>query len=511
MGRRRQERFYLFQQRCELVQCWADEHDGQLPSESDIGELVSAEGAVDPSGLFADDQNEWHTNLLSWVNHTVELITSRSCTPSQRTTLRKHASFAQLMPKSYGREDDLPRWWRRFRQLKRWISASERVPGRYTKSLMERKLGWWLAGVRQSYFDGALDQDRLSHLWMIPPVAAYFTKHLQPAGAVLSWDDRFSSLQAWLMTQSGRLPKSGKCSNPDERQLAVWLQNSCVKARKDELHPERMAKLKEVPGLRARLIAESPRLLVVWQRHYDSLVTWLREHGGRLPRGSSGNATERLLAFWLHNNLSKAKDGDLTTEKQEHLQQALGVYNIDWGRETGDGRQLQEWVSAHLYQKYVYTLTAPTSGWRDVHEVVQWDTSFKRFEAWCESHGRLPKRNGANEAERSLANWLSKNCQRAKAGKLDQGRFAKLRTVSGVSDRLTTRSQRRMQRYKALEQWRSENGGALPVSNSRASKERELGVWLRNRVHLARQGKLPPDELQRLQAIAPLAERVDAT
>lgn len=400
MSQQRQERFYLFQQRCDLVQRWADEHDGQLPSESDIGELVSAEDIVDPSGLFADDQNEWHTNLLSWVNHTMEMITSRSCTPSQRTTLRKHASFAQFMPKSYGREDNLPRWWRRFRQLKRWISVAERVPGRYTKSLMERKLGWWLAGVRQSYFDGALDQDRLSHLWVIPSVAAYFTKHLQPAGAVLSWDDRFSSLQAWLMTQNGRLPS--KSGDADERQLAVWLQNSCAKARQDTLHPERVAKLKEVPGLRPRFIAESPRLHVVWRRHYDLLVKWLREHGGRLPCKSSRNARERLLAFWLHNNLSKAKDGDLVAEKQEHLQEARAISNADWSCESSPGGH-------------------------HVRKIVEWETNFKRLEAWCENHGRLPKRNGTTEAERNLEWWLKYYCQRAKAGKLEQDALQSLR------------------------------------------------------------------------------------
>eukprot|EP00435_Cladocopium_sp_Y103_P048633 s636_g14.t1 len=453
---------YLFQQRCDLVQRWVDKHGGgQLPSESHVGDLRSAESILDPTGIFSDDQNEWHMNLLNWVNQTIDMINCRKCTQSQRYTLRKYPCFANLMPKPQVKAEEPSRWWRRFRQLKRWISVSHRVPRSSTNSRMEQKLGWWLADTRQSYFKGTLDQDRLSHLWTLPSVATYFTQHLLPSGAVLSWDDRFSSLQAWLMTQNGRLPTRW-CGDEDERQLAVWLQNSCAKARKDELHPERFAKLKQVPGLGPRLRGESPRLQVVWKGHHDSLIEWLEAHSGKLPCGSSGAAKERLMAFWLHNNLAKAQDGDLAPEKQEQLQEALG-------------------------------------------------TSFRRFEAWCEMNGRLPHVGAKAGSERNLAIWLKNAVQGARRGNLDQERLAKLSRVPGVSDRLVTRTEKNISRVEAFKTWLSQHDDQPPSRWSSTSEERCFAFWLEQKLYRARQGKVPIEELQMLKSIDFVAEQLDDT
>ncbi|CAK9091824.1 unnamed protein product, partial [Durusdinium trenchii] len=450
--------FGLFQQRCDLVQCWADKHGGQLPSESHVDDLISAEGVLDPAGLFSDDQNEWHMNFLSWVNQTVDMINFRKCTQSQRYTLRKYPCFANLMPKPQVRAEEPSRWWRRFRQLKRWISVSDRIPRSSTDSRMEQKLGWWVADARQLYSKGALDQDRLSHLWTLPPVVTSFTR------VVLSWDDHFSSLQAWLMTHNGRLPK--RSGDEDERQLAVWLQNDCAKARKDELHPGRLAKLKEVAGLGPRLRGgESLRLHLVWKGHYASLVEWLEAHSGKLPCGSSGAAKERLMAFWLHNNLAKAQDGDLASEKQELLQEALGLSNLDWSGESGC-RLLQDWFSIHLHNHTDDTVykcilgrrehmereagksaahqesNPATSELRRVRMPVPWGTSFRRLEAWCEKHGRLPHVGAKAWSERTLAIWLKNAVQATRWGNVDQERLAKLSRLPGVSDRLVTRAQK---------------------------------------------------------------------
>ena len=91
-------RFYLFQQRCQLVQQWANEHDGHLPSEACLGEPVSAEEDLDPDRLFVGAE-EWHVNLLNWVNETIKTIDSRNWTQAQMQTLRKHQCFFAISAK----------------------------------------------------------------------------------------------------------------------------------------------------------------------------------------------------------------------------------------------------------------------------------------------------------------------------------------------------------------------------------------------------------------------------
>ena len=466
-----------------------------------MGELIFAEGVIDPAGLFADGQNEWHVNLLNWVNQTFDMIHLKSYSQSQRQTLMKHRCFADLMPKPHKQTENPSRWWRRFRQLKRWVLASARVPRLQTGSQMERKLGWWLAAARQSYIDGDLDQDRLSHLWAMPSVAEYFTMRRLPGGGVLSWEDRFTSLQTWLMTQNGRLPTT-RSNSAEERQLAIWLQNSCAKARKDQLHPERMAKLKEVPGLRSRLISESPRLWVVWQRHFDSLIAWLRDHA-KLPCGRSSNVKERLLAFWLHNNFVRAKEGDLAPEKKGRLEEALDVSDLDW-TESCDCQHLKDWFQVHLHRKI------GTSHLKRFRPRLSWDTWFNKFQAWYETNGRLPRRRGKTVAEISLARWLERASAAAKDGNLESKRMSKLSKIPDVSEMLQSQSQRQLQKIEALERWCAEHGRP-PSKNSRASEEKQMGIWLGYTLQRAQQGMLPNERMERLRAIPCIAKRMAST
>ena len=500
-------RFYLFQQRCHLVQQWANEHGGHLPSEACLGELVSAEEDLDPDGLFVGAE-EWHVNLVNWVNQTIKMIDSRNWTQAQIQTLRKHQCFSQLLPKTRIRADSSSLWWKRFRQLKRWISQAQRIPNPHRKrakrSQMERKLGWWLNRARQSYFKGYLEEDRLSQLWSLPPVATYFTTHLLPSGAILSWEDRLASVRAWIMTH-GRLP-SRTADDASERQLARWLQNSCAKARRDELYPDRLAKLKELPLMQPRLAHESPRLQKVWHRHCESLAEWLVDHDGQLPHGVSSNATERLLALWLYNNLLKVQEGHLVQQRLEQLGETLANSKLDWSEEGFEGFDkkslLQQWFET---QKRGIAHESKTS-----RAQALWNVRYASLKAWCDAHGRSPKQNAETEEERRLQTWLNNNCFAAKAGKLNAGQLAKLEQIQTGSERLISRSDKFQRNLQLLNKWCDEHEGELPKKEG-SLEERQLARWLDNRVSSARRGKMPNDLLAKLRAIPRLAERLSTT
>ena len=497
-------RFYLFQQRCHLVQQWANEHDGHLPSEACLGELVSAEEDLDPDGLFVGAE-EWHVNLVNWVNETIRMIDSRNWTQAQIQTLRKHPCFSQLLPKTRIRADSSALWWKRFRQLKRWISHAQRIPNPHRKraqrSQMERKLGWWLNSARQSYFKGDLEEDRLSQLWSLPPVATYFTTHLLPSGAILSWEDRLSSVRAWIMTH-GRLP-ARTAHDAGERQLAQWLQNSCAKARRDELHPHRLAKLKELPLVQPRLAYDYPRLQKVWHRHCESVADWLTEHNGQLPRGVSIDAKERLLALWLYNNLLKVQEGHLVQQKLEQLAETLGDSKLDWSGEGLDNKSLlQQWFERH---KHSFAQESKT-----VRASAVWNVKYARLKQWCEAHGRPPKQNAETEEERRLEAWLKYNCVAAKAGKLNAGRLEKLERIQTVSERLISRSEKFHHNLQLLHKWCDEHEGELPKIDG-PLEQRRLAEWLKNRISRARRGKMPNDWLAKLRSIPSVAKRLSTT
>lgn len=311
---------HIFQKRCVWVQSWADEHDGDLPTDHPAESILPD---ADSEGLF---NGTWPKNLLGFVRDTFQVAELSSW---QKLTLKRFPCFSRLFPRK-PRPEVPSFWWRRLRQLRRWSKVAGRLPSIYTKRSMETKLGWWLDTARKHYRRGKLEEERLSALWSEPLVAGFLSRHLGAGGAVLSWEDRMSSLQAWYMTRN-RLPSSHS-TDLEEKRLAVWLQNVCAKARRDELHPQRLQELKtlqsKIPPLYERLTPNSTRLLNRWKEKRQQLLDWLSSKRD-LPTG--GREDEDRLAMWLVCNLANARDGHLDPTRLASLQGLLNLDDdIDW-------------------------------------------------------------------------------------------------------------------------------------------------------------------------------------
>ncbi|CAJ1398987.1 unnamed protein product [Effrenium voratum] len=180
---------------------------------------------------------------------------------------------------------------------------------------MEAKLGWWVDHARKAFARKKLDQEQVDQLQSIPGMAHRLRRRVKPS----NWEDGYASVQAWVAAH-GRLPKS----QDNEKQLATWLSNSCASARRGEMPPERLVKLKQIPHLRERLIQSNGCGPGVWPQRLQLLGHWLSTKK-RTP-SLRGAGEELKLARWLHCSLVNAVDGDLQPKKLSELQAALGDF-----------------------------------------------------------------------------------------------------------------------------------------------------------------------------------------
>ncbi|CAJ1363425.1 unnamed protein product [Effrenium voratum] len=360
----------VFRKRCEFAQHWADQHHELPASEDDVETDALASGVFQTAAEFVD-----------WVQGTLSKMQAKRLDQNQRAILRNHPYFAEKMPTQITEENYDSFWQKRFRQLKRWVAVAGRLPSIYRRRPMEAKLGWWVDHARKAFARKKLDQEQVDQLQSIPGMAHRLRRRVKPS----NWEDGYASVQAWVAAH-GRLPKS----QDNEKQLATWLSNSCASARRGEMPPERLVKLKQIPHLRERLIQSNGCGPGVWPQRLQLLGHWLSTKK-RTP-SLRGAGEELKLARWLHCSLVNAVDGDLQPKKLSELQAALGDFWDD-----------------------LYDQTA----------IDSWETNFESLTRWLETNGP-PKLSAGAREERRLAFWLKRTRAKAKRGELPEEFAAKL-------------------------------------------------------------------------------------
>merc|ERR1711879_1000437 len=91
-----------------------------------------------------------------------------------------------------------------------------------------------------------LGQDRLDMLLQIPSVAEKIQASSDP------WLTKHELLLEWLNAHHGSFPKRGT-SSPEEKRLAIWLNDQCTMARKQRLGQDRLDMLLQIPGVAERI------------------------------------------------------------------------------------------------------------------------------------------------------------------------------------------------------------------------------------------------------------------
>jgi len=214
---------------------------------------------------------------------------------------------------------------------------------------------------------------------------------------------------------------------------------------------------------------------VVFRRGWDdqlyAYARFVTEHN-RLPSQYADDPGERMLTFWLRHQKASLRNGLLLPERFEKLE-----------------RVLPEWSSPYRVRP-------------------GWDQMLARVVQFKTDHGRWPSSASADDAERSLANWLYRQAatRTARRDRHHAQRLAKLnnalpgwrrrRRPSGDTERWNGRLEQIVEHVRTH--------GRLPTMGASASSEEyALGKWLAVQRYALKKGTLYPERLGRLDELLP--------
>ena len=278
----------------------------------------------------------------------------------------------------------------------------------------------------------------------------------------------YERYKAWC-EEHGRTPRQIQNVKTTEEQIEDRLANArnnfFVKIKKKEELTEEQKKLKNL----YEELDEQYKEKSVQMLNYERYKAWCEEHG-RTPRQIQNVKTteeqiEDKLAGTKGYFLKKIKDKEELTEEEEEL------------------KKLYEELDEQYKEKSVQML------------------NYERYKAWCEEHGRTPKRKfklnatkKGEETEEQIENKLARN-RTSFFGKIkDKGELTEeeeeIKRLYEELDELYKEKSISLQNYEECKAWCEENG-RLPITQ----------VWVNNkRVKAAKEGEKETEE-QREQRI----------
>ena len=426
----------------------------------------------------------------------------------QPATLRKIPGLLEVQRPSRKSQLAAKKFDLKYKSFEDWCTRNAgSLPRVNAETADERTLAHWLKNKLSSCRQGKLPDDQLAKLKKIPGLSDFPQVSQESRKHAAEFDDACKRLEDWSAAHHG-MPLSNKKESlsPEEMSMAVWLKNKLAFHKRRGLPGDQRAKLGKKLWLstqvdlaagarKSRLsikssknlknpVAEALRSLNTSERvpsyseqqdlRYKSFEAWCATHNGSLPRRKGDSFEERSLASWLKRKLYDYRCGKLSKEQLAKLKQIpylTGFPNVSA-------------KSQMLIQKF--------------------DCTFKSFKDWCAvRNGTLPKQSGATKEERWLAIWLNNKLCACRRGTLSNHQLDQFRMLPGLSDfpNVSARSQRFECTYESLKGWCAAHNGTLPKERGGTAEERSFGIWLRNKLHNHKCGKLPHQHLAKLKEL----------
>lgn len=250
----------------------------------------------------------------------------------------------------------------------------------------------------------------------------------------LNLTTRLAELETFV-AEHGRLPRRADLGG-----LAEWMYAQ-LKSRATD--PEYVHVREEVEKIRSEVLASGKAADA--RRHcaerLQAVESFVAEHG-RLPTNKrTGDAAERGLAGWMHGVNSPDRVGEAYDRARSEVQR-LRRDHSSW---TKNLAALNDFAAAHgrlptfaespTAIRFLHRNTAMLRAGKLSPErataieslaamqpttarPAEWETAFSDVAAWVEAHGHLPRRRSADHEELRLANWLNRNRQNQRAGRL---------------------------------------------------------------------------------------------
>ncbi|KAJ1450172.1 helicase-associated [Pelagophyceae sp. CCMP2097] len=282
----------------------------------------------------------------------------------------------------------------------------------------------------------------------IRPAARFYTYLELP-----SWDARYLQLKAYRAA-TGDCAVPFKYAAADGTNLGRWVDRQRQAYKAGKLRPERAERLKAVAFV-------WDTHADAWDAHFELLQAYRAAHGGCAVPYHFAAADGTKLGEWVHTQRRAYKADELIPERVKRLEAVAFVWDV-----LADG----------------------------------WGAHFELLIAYHAAHGdcAVPRSFAAADGTK-LGEWVSYQRQAYKAGELSSERAERLEAVAFVWDVLADGWDARIELLTA---YHVAHGDCAVPFIFAAADGTKLGWWVHRQRKAYKAGKLSPERLDRLKAVA---------
>ncbi len=400
---------------------------------------------------------------------------------------------------------------------------SDRWPSRFAEEPSERSLASWVRFQRTNMRDALLTADQMAQLaglGLEPTECREQTNQ----GRHYTWEERIEELKAFRTAHPDRWPSS-MAAEEVERSLGIWLADRKTALRQGRLPPERAESLQST-GVDVSFIFRK------WEVRFAELKNFRKEHPDRWPNGSIGS--EAGLQNWLMKQRILLRDQKLAPEKRDLLI-GLGIepaQKFEGHRHTLNERLQQlrtfrqehpdQWPSSSALDSAEQSLAAWLENQRaamrkgnvsderlqilselgvsaPVAEQPSAEKRLKDLSDFRAAHpDRWPYAHSDNEAERSLAFWLSRQRVALREGTVPPEEQVRLEELGVMAAEAVASWEDNLRDLRAF---RESYPDRWPSTLARDVFERKLGKWLNRQRTKLRRNQLQAEQKAALEAI----------
>jgi superfamily II DNA or RNA helicase len=295
-------------------------------------------------------------------------------------------------------------WWQKLTWLREYVMAEGCLPSKKTiwtrPDGSEWKIGIWIDTQRQTRKKGKLLEDRARQLEAVPGWT-WEDESKRNVAAARPWPAWLEVLREYVAAKKGLPKRSTVWARPDgsEWKIGDWILNQRATRKKNKLLEDRARQLEAVPGW----IWEDD----TWSACLEMLRKYVAAAPG-LPKQSTvwtrPDGSEWKIGTWIRTQRTTRKKGKLPEDRVRQLEAVPGWIWEDESKKNMAVRQ-------------------PWPMWLEVlREYVAAEEGLPKFATvWTRPDG----------SEWKIGNWISKQRQARKKGKLQEDRIRLLEAVPG--------------------------------------------------------------------------------
>lgn len=336
------------------------------------------------------------------------------------------------------------KWLQRYEQLKAFHSVNGNSDVCF-KWKMDPGLGAWVSTQRQRRAKGQLSEEQIQLL-----EALGFTWQHHNRG---SWDDRLGEVAAFK-------EKNGHCDipqlYPENPKLGRFVNITRSQRKRGTLSADRISKLDALGFIWDKQVEEG--ISVAWETHFNELIQFKARYGHcMVPTENSDNSS---LGHWVSVQRGLRRKGSLHPKREEMLNSIGFVWKC---RAIDSDEREEAWLE-------------------NFHQLVEFGKQ--------KGHLRVPTQWPENP---KLGQWVSKQRQLRKLGRLDATKEEKLLSIGFVWD---SGIDLWFDRYNQLIEFKNQHGHCNVPSNF--SENRQLWTWVNNQRTKGKMKKLTAEQVNLL-------------